>query len=111
VIGKNANKFEARESKTKIGNIIAGASYQGTKAGDEALILVSSKPSLILHQMHPNIANSSCPPYDLKTTFDKVKDGIGVLKQDEDTFVVIVHSDGLLMRRRISINGDAARPG
>jgi hypothetical protein len=108
VVGKDATKFEARRSRTKISNIIAGTSYQSTEAGDEALILVSSSGSLVLLQLHPNIADSSCSTYELKTNFDRFKDGISVLKQpDGSGFVVIGHSDGLLVRRRISISGKA----
>jgi hypothetical protein len=103
VVGKDANKFEAKYSKTIIKNIIAGTSYQITEAGDEALILVSSNGSLILLQLHPNIADFSHSAYELGTTFDQIRDGISVLKQqDGSSFVVIAHSDGLLMRRKIS---------
>jgi hypothetical protein len=103
VVGKDANKFEAKYSKTIIKNIIAGTNYQITEAGDEALILVSSTGSLILLQLHPNSADFSDSACELGTTFDQIKDGISVLKQqDGSSFVVIAHSDGLLTRRKIS---------
>lgn len=102
VVGKNTENFEAVKLRQEIKNIIGGSSYHRSESEDEALILASSN-SLILLQLLSGVEEPSFSSCLLRTYFDRLKDAISVAKINEDDFVIIAHSDGLLMRRRIAV--------
>jgi hypothetical protein len=104
-IGKDKSLPACKKLSSEVRDIVGGTSLQGVIGEHkvESLILLpKNQNTLITSQMTRDGAGVPSKGLKLKLGYNYKEDAIAVLNTDAGYYIVVVHKDGMLERRRVS---------